>query len=232
MLIGATAYGQASAPVTAADVIEGMVRSEKEQEKNLPLYRTIREYRLANGDGTKAVQVIAGVGFDAKSGKTITVLQESGAEGIFRRVIRKVLEAEERASRNDGDEMRLSPANYDFKLMGSETRDGRLCHVLQLLPKKKSKFLIDGKIWVDAQEYALVRLEGRPAASLSFWVGKPLITQSFQRVGNGMWLMSRNESSTNAKLFGRVTFTMELKEVQAGGTKLAVSRPPNKSRAD
>lgn len=225
ILLSSIALGQPASLVSADEVIARMAESERQQEKNLQHYRTVREYRLANGDGSKSVQALASVVYDANGAKTISVMRESGSEGIFRRVIGKVLEAEERASRENQSEMRLSQANYAFKLLGTEMREGRNCYVLQLVPKRKSKYLLDGKAWVDAKEYAVVRIEGRPSASLGFWVGKPYISQSFQKVGN-IWFMSRNESLTNAKLFGKVVFSMQTTEVKSGGTTVAVNRTP------
>jgi hypothetical protein len=224
ILYSSLALGQPASAVCADEVIARAVESEAQQEKNLQHYRTVREYHLANGDGSRSVQVLASVVYDANGAKTISLLQESGSEGIFRRVIRKVLEAEERASREDEKEMRLGPENYDFKLLGTESRDGRNCYVLQLLPKRKSKYLLDGKAWVDAKEFAVVRIEGRPSASLGFWVGKPYISQSFEKAGN-IWFMAHNESLTNARLFGKVVFSMQTTEVQSGGTKVAINRP-------
>lgn len=225
ILVSSVALGQAGPSLSATEVVCRMLRSEQEQEKNLQHYRMVREYRLNNEDGSKAVKLVANVSYDGAAAKSIEVVQESGSEGIFRKVLKKVVETEVRASREEGRrEMRLSPENYNFKLLGSEDRDGRPAYVLQLLPKRKSKFLIDGRLWVDAQEFAIVRVEGRPAASLSFWVGKPDITQSFQKVGD-VWLMSRNESLTRAKLIGKVTFVMETREVQNAASKIALVAP-------
>ncbi len=36
-------------------------------------------------------------------------------------------------------------------------------YVLNLLPKTKNKYLYRGKIWVDAKDFAVVRIEGEPA---------------------------------------------------------------------
>ncbi len=65
-------------------------------------------------------------------------------------------------------------------------------------------------------------LEGRPAASVSFWVGKPLITQSFEKVGD-FWLLSRNHSEVDAKIVGRIALNIDTRDVEMGGTKVELA---------
>ena len=78
------------------DIVEKMVQSENAQDKNLRQYRMFRTYQLRNDDGSKVVKMLARVDYDNASGKKIEVLEEEGSEGLFRRALRKVLEAEVR----------------------------------------------------------------------------------------------------------------------------------------
>jgi hypothetical protein len=219
------AAARSTSDLTAEEIVHKMLASEAQQQKNLPRYRTMREYRLTNADGSKNVEVLARISYDRAGKKRIDVIEERGSEGLFRRAIRKVLDTELKASREGRSEIQISPENYDFKLIGMENRN----YVLDLLPKRKSKYLMDGRMWVDAQDFAISRIKGRPSANISFWVGKPLITQSFQKVGD-VWLLAHNESVTTAKIVGRVTFTMETLEVESGGTKLAMKHTPRPRR--
>jgi outer membrane lipoprotein-sorting protein len=38
-------------------------------------------------------------------------------------------------------------------------------HLREVSPKRKEKYLFRGRIWVDAEDYALARAEGQPAKS-------------------------------------------------------------------
>jgi hypothetical protein len=212
--------------ITAEEIVDKMLASEAQQQKNLPRYRTMREYRLTNADGSKQVEVLAKISYDRNGKKRIEVVEERGSEGLFRRAIHKVLDAEMKASREARKDIQISPDNYEFKLVGTGGRS----YVLDLIPKRKSKFLIEGRIWVDAQDFAISRIKGRPAANISFWVGRPHITQSFQKVGD-VWLLAHNESTTTAKVVGRVVFTMETLEVESSGTKLALKHAPRPRRS-
>lgn len=212
------------------EVASRMLKAELAQEKNLQHYRSRRMYQLTNDDGSKSVQMVAQVDYDSNLGKSIKVIEERGAEGMFRRALRKVIEAEMKASLGAGrDETRLSPENYAFRMLNTEVRNGRKCYVLELQPKRKSKFLLDGKAWIDAEDYALVALEGRPSASVSFWVGKPYISQSFEKVGD-YWLLVSNHSVADAKLVGRIALSISTSAFEMDGTKIAVAAPAGRSK--
>ncbi len=40
-------------------------------------------------------------------------------------------------------------------------------HVLEVVPKTPNRFLIRGRIWVDAEDYAITGIEGTPARNPS-----------------------------------------------------------------
>ena len=42
------------------------------------------------------------------------------------------------------------------------------CYVPRATPKRVDKYLFPGKVWIDSQDLAVVRIEGHPAANLSF----------------------------------------------------------------
>jgi len=206
----------AGSAMCADDVIAKMNQADENRDSKLRAYSAVRHYTL-RGEKGKTAEMTARLDYDNKSGKKFEVLAENGERGLYRRVFEKVLEAEAQASRKSGhDDNSISPANYNFKLLGQETRDGRNCYVIQLLPKRKSKYLVDGKAWIDESDYALVRLEGRTAGSVSFWVGRPYIVQSFQKVGN-YWLAASNDSVANAKLVGRMELTINSSEYSVPG---------------
>src|SRR5436190_8011842 len=95
----------------------------------------------------------------------------------------------------------INSANYRVRLVGTEVAAGRSCYVIELAPRMKSRFLIVGKAWVDAVSYAVVRIEGQFAASISILVGAPRISEEFIEV-NGFWLPAHVRSVTSSLLLG------------------------------
>lgn len=214
ILPAAAASTAENSPALCADeIVARMIQSEQSRERSLTEYSATRQYTLRGENGKTAAMTVRLV-YRSASGKSFEVLSKGGADGIFGHVLDKVLEAETETSRRHGE--LISPANYDFRLLGLDQQDGRRCYMLQLLPKHKSKYLIDGKAWIDAEDFALVRLEGRTAGSVSFWIGRPYITQSFEKVGN-YWLASKNDSVANAKFFGRTELTIQSSDYSVPG---------------
>ena len=58
--------------------------------------------------------------------------------------------------------------------MGRETLGGWLAYVLHVEPLKPSKFLYRGKVWLDAADFGLVKMETQPSKSPSFWITQTL----------------------------------------------------------
>jgi hypothetical protein len=151
----------------------------------------------------KHAEMVIRVTYRTGQGKSIEVLSSKNAEGMQKRVFDRIIEAEKEASRQRMlDEMRIGPENYDFALIGTEMRDGHNSYVLQLKPKRKSKFLLEGRAWVSVADYGLIHVEGRPSQGISFWVGKPQISQSFCKVGP-VWMLDVNSSTADVKMVGR-----------------------------
>src|SRR5205807_5667931 len=122
-------------------------------------------------------------------GESYTVLTRSGSDKL-NGIVDKVLASEAGASLPlENARHQITSVNYRVRLLGTEVAAGRSCYVLELAPKTKSRFLIIGKAWVDAATYAVVRIEGQFAASISMLVGAPRISEEFMEV-RGFWLPS------------------------------------------
>jgi len=65
----------------------------------------------------------------------------------------------------------------------------------------KKSYLIVGKAWVDAVSYAVVRVEGQFAASISLMIGAPRISEDFIEV-QGFWMPGHVRSVASSLLLG------------------------------
>jgi hypothetical protein len=63
-------------------------------------------------------------------------------------------------------------------------------YVLKVIPKTGNKYLIDGKVWADATDYSIIRIEGKPARNPSFWVHSVHFEHIYQRVDQ-FWFAQR-----------------------------------------
>jgi hypothetical protein len=77
-----------------------------------------------------------------------------------------------------------------------------------LKPKFEKRYLIRGKAWVDATDYAVIRMEGTFAKSPSFWAREVKTSLEYTKHGD-FWLPVRSRSQTDALLFGSSEVTIE-----------------------
>ena len=80
--------------------------------------------------------------------------------------------------------------------------------VLEIKPKRKEKYLFQGRIWIDAEDYALVRAEGSPAKNPSFWTKATHFVQIYQKKGT-LWFPLSTRSVTEARIFGRTDVNIQ-----------------------
>jgi hypothetical protein len=184
-----------------------MLRSDVERRSELTGYTALRRYVAVNGD--RRAEMVARVDCSPEGTKQFTIISEEGSNAIRKHVFYKMLNEESVAShRETRDGSRIAPANYKFNMVGQETLDTGPAYVLAIVPKTENKYLLDGKIWVNAKDYSIVRIEGQPARSPSFWVHNVHFVHTYQRVGQ-FWFASSTRSTSEVRIFGRSELTIE-----------------------
>jgi hypothetical protein len=98
-----------------------------------------------------------------------------------------------------------------------EAANGRPCYLLDAIPRTKNKYLFRGRVWVDAEDAAVTRVEGSPAQSPSFWTASVHFVHQYEKVGP-YWLAASNVSQTEVRIFGSTELKVEYSDyvVNAG----------------
>src|SRR5439155_20948783 len=137
-------------------------------------YTSVRHYSLRNQRFDTRATMTVRMTYRFPGQKRFEVMEESGSPTVRKKVLRRMLESELEASRDVArrESTQITPANYTFRLVGSETVSGRQCFVLQADPKTRNQFLFKGRLWVDSDDYAVTRIEGTPAQNPSIWLRK------------------------------------------------------------
>ena len=114
----------------------------------------------------------------------------------------------ETSSGREHHDSAITTANYEFKLAGEQEIGPYHCLVLEATPKRKDKYLFEGTIWVDAEDFAVVKIAGHPAKKPSFWINRADFVRQYQKV-DGFWVPYRDETSVEVKMYGRRVFTID-----------------------
>lgn len=209
-----TPYSNSTAPLTVDQVVEKLQQRNAERAAALDEYKATRVYRMQyrGFPSARDAEMVVNVDYHAPNSKRFHVVSETGSKFIIDHVFNKLLEGEQEASNEENRRhTALSTENYDFTLAGYESTPEGTQYVLNLLPKTKNKFLYRGRIWVDAKDFAMVRIKGEPAKNPSFWIKKTDIEHRYVKV-NDFWLPAENHTESAIRLGGVATLSIEYKD--------------------
>ncbi len=186
-----------------------MMEADRRVTPELRNYTSVRQYSLENLRFGNTAGITVQMSYRYPGHKEFRVLSEHGSGAIRTRVLRRMLDSELEAARDDlRDATQITPRNYSFRLIGVEELEGRKSFVLEATPKAKNSYLFRGKVWVDAEEYAIARIEGTPIQNPSFLIRRTSFVHRYGKFGP-FWLAISNHSETDALVFGRTEVTIE-----------------------
>ena len=202
---------------TGADqtrVVELMMRAIAARFDTVVAYTRLQHYSASDDRFGLKAEMLVRLRYDHSSGKSFEILNRGGSPLLQSRVFDALLHEEVETSKlltHEGS--LLTTQNYSFRLTGREVFAGRRCYLLQLHPLRRDKHLLQGRAWIDVDDYGVVHVEGRPADSLSFWIGKPVIMQDFAKL-SGFWFAVRRHSVMNGLLTGSSELTVQYSDYQ------------------
>jgi hypothetical protein len=225
MLALATGDLSAQAP-SAGDVVAKMIDRDRERQATLEGYTARRLYVLENERYHKRAEMLVRMKCVKDGSKEFEIVSSAGWGGVRKHVFPKLLSAETDASQPGSHERsRIIPENYSFQMLGAETVNQRQAYVIAVTPKTANKYLMHGKIWVDAAEYAIVRIEGQPAKNPSFWIKSVHFVHTYSKQGQ-FWLPLSDNSVTDARIFGATELKIEYFGFVANASAATVSSEP------
>jgi len=208
ILLVALAPAQASAPLPSAeDIVAKMMQFDAQRQSDLTGYTATRRYVAVNKK--RRAEMLVRVYCDSNGTKQFSVVSEEGSGAIRKHVFQKLLNEETEASRRGSRKgTRLIPANYDFQIVGQEALATGPAYVLEVSPRSPNKYQIKGRIWVDANDYSIVRIEGQPARNPSFWVHDVHFVHTYQKVGQ-FWFAASTDTTSQIRIFGDSELTID-----------------------
>jgi hypothetical protein len=211
---GPLSSSTASAPLSADEVVDNLVRNNQARARALLHSEATRVYHLVyhGFPGDREAEMTVRATYDSPSTKKFKVVSQGGSKLILDRVFKRLLESEQEAAQPAiNARTQLNRDNYDFELVGYEPSETGGQYVLQVSPKSRSKYVYRGKVWVDGADFAVTCIVGEPAQNPSFWTKKSEIHHEYKKV-QAFWLPARNESVSYIRLGGRATLTIEYKD--------------------
>lgn len=220
-------------PLSADAIIQKLMAANAQRAQALHGYRGKRIYRLQYRGlfGSHNAQMTVEATYTAPDRKEFKILSESGSRLLINRVLVRLLNSESEAQEEQNRKaLEITPENYDFSLDEIEHTAKGDFYVLNLKPKGKSRYLYRGKIWVEAHEFAVVRMDGEPDKNPSIWVTHTNIEYRWANK-DGFWLPTHNESVTEVRMGGKAVLTIDYADYQITVNRAAAGQRPNQSQA-
>ncbi|MFP5204537.1 MAG: hypothetical protein ACLGP3_09155 [Acidobacteriota bacterium] len=200
-------------PSDEARVIRLVDAAVQSRVENVLAFTDIEHYAVYRGkDQTHPVaEMTVRDTYTKGSGKTYTILSQSGSSIVQKLGLQPLLENETRINQpaNVASSW-FTSANFAMKLQAGGPRqlNGRACYVLAIAPRQKAPNLIQGAIWVDAADGSLAQVDGVASKSPSIFAGTTRMMRTYRNIdGFAMAVHARAESSSF--LFGHTVVLID-----------------------
>ena len=213
--------GRVSGPAQQLDaslVIQHVDAAVKARIDNIAGYTVTEHYAVYRGNDEThpAAEMTVKTDYKAETGKSYTILSQSGSEFIRKYVLGTVLDREKEINLPGNREHSwLTSANYEMQLKSGavERIDERDCLAVAITPKHKAPNMIEGTIWVDAKDGSIVRIEGTASQSPSIFTGPAQVMRQYASV-NGFGMATQARAVSDSFLLGRTIVTIDYRDYQ------------------
>jgi len=174
-------------------------------------YTVQEQYNLyRNADPNPAAQETIKTTYTRSVGKEYIAIAQSGSAVLRSAVIDHVLAGEKEVNLAANREGALiTSKNYDLDPQpGIVEKNSRQCILVTLKPLRKSTHLFTGKMWIDASDFTVVRLEGTPSESPSAFAGHTTVARDYIQV-DGFSMATHAEAHSHSFLFGDTTLKID-----------------------
>lgn len=212
--------------VTAIQIFDEMLARNASRAAALVHYTALRTYQVVDLQGKVHAEEAGEMEYRAPDQKNFTVTSEKGSALVRRLALNALIASEiETAAGKQHHDSAISPGNYTLALLGEQRVGPYRCFVAQATPKRPDKYLFEGKLWIDVEDYAVVRIEGHPAKKLSFWIQRADFVRQYQKIG-GFWLPLKDVTFVDVRLYGKKLLTIDHHDYSVNGSVY-----PNRSAA-
>ncbi len=210
VLLGAMTTAQEP---NAAAVIRRVDAAVTDRVENVLGFTDIEHYVIYRGnDETHPVaEMTVRDTYKKGAGKTYTVLSKSGP-GIMQRFGLKPLLDNETSINQPGNVGKswFTSANYEMELKpgGVQRVNSHKCFALAITPKEKATNMIDGTLWVDAQDGSIVEVEGVASKRPSIFAGTTHMMRQYVNI-DGYPMATHARAESDSFLLGRFVVVID-----------------------
>jgi hypothetical protein len=220
-----------SAPLVGEQVVENLVAMNLKRALALHSYQGTRLYQIEYHGilGVRSGKMVVDLKYQSPETKKFIIRSATGPKMIVDKVFKRLLQAEQEALGAEAQKRTaLNKDNYDFTLVGYDRTPSGSMYVLSVKPRTTNRFLYRGRIWVDAKDFAVTRIDAEPTKNPSFWTKNSKIEETYTKVSD-FWLPERNHTVTAIRFGGRAELTIQYENYQITSADPVCNLPTPKS---
>jgi hypothetical protein len=208
----------AQQPQDIGSIIRGVDASVHSRIDRLAGYTVTEHYAVFRGkDETHpAAEMLVKTTYTRQNGKSYEIISQSGSPLWRNEVLHTLLDNEKRMSQPGNVEAALiDSANYQMSLDTNPRGrlNGRDCLVLDIIPRRNSEYLFKGKLWVDAQDFAIVQLQGTASKSAFFLASAAEVSRQYQEM-DALPMATHAQAVSGSALLGRTIVKIDYTNYQ------------------
>jgi hypothetical protein len=202
----------------ASSVIQHIDVAAKARYDNVIGYTVTEQYAVFrnNDEPHPAAEMTVKTLYRKGVGKSYIILSQSGSSILQKFLLAPLLDSEKNINLPGNIEKSwFTSANYEMKLKpgGIQQLDGRNCLAVAMIPRQKAPNMIDGTLWVDAEDGSIVQIEGVASRSPSFLAGAPHVMRRYTNM-NGFAMATHARAQSSSLLFGTTVLTIDYRDYQ------------------
>jgi hypothetical protein len=199
--------------IDSSTVVRGVDAAVKARLDGIVGYTDNEHYAVyRNKDETHPVaEMTVKTVYREDTGKSYTILSQSGSEIILRLVLGTILDNEKHINEPGVREGAwLTSANYEMTLKagGTQRLDGQDCFVLSLTPRRKAPYLLQGTLWVSSKDDSIVQIQGTASRSSSVLTGPTHMMRQYALI-SGFSQATHARAVSDSFLFGETVVTID-----------------------
>jgi hypothetical protein len=190
-------------------------------------YTEQRTYQVTDMSGRVRAQESGQMEYRAPDKKSFATKLESGSALVRRLALNPLIASEiDAASGKQHHDSAITPENYTLELLGEQQVGPYRCILARATPKRTDKYLFEGKVWIDSEDFAVVRIVGHPAKKLSFWIERVNFVREYQKI-DGFWLPQKDETHVQVRIYGQKVLTIDHQNYIVTGVKDPIQNAGN-----
>jgi len=210
--------------VTENQVLTELAAHNEHNRSTLHDYTALRTYQVIDLSGKVDAEEIGQMEFVAPDKKVFTVTSETGSGVVRHMALNALINSEiEAEAGKDGRDTSISAENYSLNLLGEQQVGSYRCFVFEAIPKRRDKYLFEGTVWVDVNDYSVVRIAGHPATKPSFWVQRADFVRQYQKI-DGFWVPQKDQALVQVRFDGTKVLKIEHRDYVVNGAEQSGTR--------